>query len=462
MVWLGLAATTGTVTATFVQVFRGRLHPLSLPVLAAASFAFLYVWQPALLIANRKVFYFLDEAGVAAGLAWPALSLLLLILGWTAGARRQAPHAARGWDADRLYASGLMLSAVGWAAFYAFLYQSGGAIAFYSSPHGAAGAWEEQTAWVYFGRYLSYPGLVLMLLGRVRGRRDPYWAAPIAIVVALNLIHAVLTGSRGTIFPLAVAVAFPPYLARRESPRLLSLVMGAGVLGLTVLLLVGYRAQLHLGERAAQVPRLAEALLATSDVPDEGIRDLTTGVEFLYHAGIIETVDAYARYNLFADLIHTLTVHPVPRLLWPSKPYYWNLGVTADDVAERLGWRRASGAAFGLVADLYRQVGPVSVVLWWAAGFLGGRQFRRAAAGEDVETITLYCLAYGWSLHLFTQDFRSMLIPFAYVAVPALAALRFARRPADSRRPVRGGHEDWTSHVRPLSAPWKPAKAPRP
>jgi hypothetical protein len=73
----------------------------------------------------------------------------------------------------------------------------------------------------------------------------------------------------------------------------------------------------------------------------------------------------------------------------------------------------------------------------------------------------MYCLAYGWSLHLFTQDLRSMLIPFAYVAVPAAAALRFARKPAAGRKQAAGPVE-WTAGVRPLATPWKPSRATRP
>ncbi|MBI3090850.1 MAG: hypothetical protein HYY96_09305 [Candidatus Tectomicrobia bacterium] len=426
MILLSLALMAAAVAWTLIQIARKKMHPLGLPTLAAGSFAFLYVWQPAYLLATGKLHYFLSEAQIVKGVLTAFVMYIVFHWGWFYGGKGRLVAKNMRWDYRRLYHRGLLLGLLGMGLFLIFLRQSGGAVTYYSAVHGAAGAWQQQTAWVYMGKKLIFPALVMMIIARQRARLGRTAWFMVVVLGGLIFADGFLMGSRGILFPWAVTIGMTAYLTSGIHPRVGRVFLAGLAVGLAVLLLVGYRSELRLGGDLSKVS-LREALLATSEINEAHLSAQTTGIEFVYHSGMIDAIDETKTYNLGVNWLYMTTIHLIPRLLWPNKPYGWSLA--SVNLSKVTGLNIAGGAAYGLVADFYREFGQASVFLWFLLGYYSRRLFRMATEQRTPGTILVYVLWYAWGLHLFAQGFGALLIPYLYTLVPgALLALSCRRR----------------------------------
>jgi hypothetical protein len=427
---LACAALAIPIIGTFWAMFRGRLHPLGIPPLVAGAFAYLYLWNPLYLSHKGTLAVFLSEGQILQGIVVAAAAYLCLLFGWRLGGKRVGgrPWYRGEWNVSRLYQSGTVLVVAGMVLFLAFINQSGGIQQFYLMPHGAAGRWEEQTAWVYLGLYLVYPGLTLMAIAATHRRTGVIGWLPFALAVALMIGHATVSSSRGTLFPTIVAAMFSVYFARGKSPRPLTMAIGGFTLMLALLLLVGYRSELVAGSSTEHVD-FADALTAVFDVSDADVRSGSTGNEFIYHAALIDGVQRSGRLAYGLNWLYTFFVHPIPRILWPSKPYNWYIGLTGGDLYQLNGWIVSSGSASGAVADLWTQFSVLSLLLWSAIGWLMRRVFERAVLGHPV-WIVVYVNCYCWGLHMLAQGVSAILVPVAYSLIPALLLTSLCRKRA--------------------------------
>ena len=200
-----------------------------------------------------------------------------------------------------------------------------------------------------------------------------------------------------------------------------------------------------------------------------------SGNEFVYGAGAILHADAVGEYWWGRRYATVLFVRPIPRSLWPSKyddaaavlgtpSIATNLGVGTDAFRETVGWTGATGAAPGLVADMW-------IEFWWASffailclGWCYGRAWSRAVTHGGVLGDHLLPDVLGIDL-LVMQSLEAMLFRFLLLALSGcspggtpLLALR--SRPATVTRwrcPARALNAERGHHV-----PSPGAVSPRP
>jgi hypothetical protein len=243
----------------------------------------------------------------------------------------------------------------------------------------------------------------------------------------VTLGDAILSGARGEFYHVIVAVVYTWFFASRIIPRVSSVLAGGIVLCICLLLLVGYRSDLHLGAKTRFERDIVEAMMATSDITDIEMQVKRTNTLFPYHTAVIDTIDQTQKYNFGVDWIYTLTVHTIPRRVWPQKPSMWNVGITPFDVYREVGWLRAGGAAWGLVADLYREFGIASILMWFVLGRISRRFLEKVGQEGNPINILVYVMWCVWALDMFAQSIKAILAMYLYVVLPGLLLLWWCR-----------------------------------
>lgn len=423
---------------TLLWLWRKPGEAFGLPLLAVAVFAFLYLGQPAALLLDGSLESYVTAGQAAKGLLIAALAMGSFVLGWSrgrAGSLRQEADSA--WDPQRACRAGLGIAVAGLVLRLVFVYRSGGFLAFYSLPHGGAGAWSANTAYLYHGLYWVLSGTALVIIASSRTALNALQRTAIILLVAFVLTDAVLGSSRGMFYSTASTVLVALCLAQRVRPSVTRAlgVMAAG--GLAILLLVGYRSVLHLGEFRKEAPSAAEALTTALTISPTQRALRMSGTEFVYHALAIDTVDETGKLHLGLQWLYKITVHAIPRILWPDKPYgFPSGGIVWADIEAQTGVRIAPGSAPGIVADIYTQFGRYFFLFFYVFGWSARRLMDRAQTLSSPLASVAYTMLYALGLHTFAQDFGALIVPFLYSLAPVIAYSllnRYGRRPAIQR-----------------------------
>ena len=417
---------------TFFLVYKRRIHPLGLPVLAGGIFFFIYVIQPLYLIVTGDIYYFLNNWQIAKSIFVAFVMYLVFIRGWLSGVKKRVILSNRyliKWNYNKVYIVGLFLSILGSSLFLIFIIQSGGIYQFYSMPHGAAGAWQEQTAYVYMGEYLIYPGIALLIFAIVNLKFSFGRIFPLFIFILVLLFNAILTGDRGNFFLLVSTTGIAYFFATGKKPKTRTIIIGGIITGIIILLLVGYRDYLHLGPKNAPPIGVKDALFSMLAITDSQIKRGVVGIEFIYHSGVIDAVDKLQRYHLGINWFYSITVHLIPRIIWKEKPYAWNTpGITTEDMSLQLGWTRTSGSAPAIVADFYRQFGWLSLIFFYFLGVISGYFLKKVQCEKEPESMIIYTLWFSWGYKLFAHGFGAMLVPYFYVLIPTIFLVRICKK----------------------------------
>jgi len=417
---------------TFFLAYKRKIHPLGLPIIGGATFLFIYIVQPFYLIITKKIYYYLNNLQIAKAIFISFLCYVSFISGWFTVKNKNVRNIHKNnilWNYKKIYNTGLILSIFGTLGFLYFLKLSGGILHFYSGVHGAYGAWKETTAYLHMSRYYIFPGVSLMITGLLKGKLNRIYWVPIIFFTSLMYIHSILASSRGTFFAMSTTFVLTYYLAGGKIPKMKKVIIGGIILAISLALIVGYREYLHLGPKDKPLPPIHEALLFKLGVNDIAIRTGSTGDnEFLYHAGLIETVDRLNRYHFGLGWIYMVTVHLIPRIIWENKPYGWDTpGVTPYDIFLLFGWTRSPGSAPAIVADIYRNFGMFSLIFFFLLGLFSKKIFLNLLNNKDPKTITIYVLFYAWSLNMFAQGFGALIDKYLYVLIPSLLLLNLSK-----------------------------------
>lgn len=437
MHWVALAILITLVGAIVIAAGMKRIDILSMPFFVAVMFAFLYVWLPISLFNQEHAYRLISPSQLTWAIFFPTVVLFAFCLGWFAhppGMRQPASPAVAINDPSslaRLYCAGVLLALGGLALWAYFLSFSGGALRFYSSVHGQEGKWDQASAWIYGGPFLVFPGLSFMLISLLRRKSSPkkMWIAPI-LASALMFLHAILMGSRGIFFPLTVTLVATTLLVTNRRPRFGVTLLGVGVLGVCVFGLVIYRSALHLDSSVEEFQALSDVEQRTS------VFHALEGNEFIYHAGVLATVDTLDRHGWGERYIWYLIFKPFPRIWWSSKPsHLFKVGIISiEDVRRVMGWHVSLGSAPTLVADWYREWGVGSVLVWVILGAVLRRSYGWAVQPDaSPMMIVLYVSILGRSLHFFAQGFIAFFEPLLIIIVAAYVTYGLCRY-----WPVRG------------------------
>lgn len=444
MIILSFAVLISTILLALAALRASRGDALGLPLVAIGSFAYLYVVMPLRLIQSGTIHAFLTDQQIIKAVLLPALMLAAFVWGWQHEPRTATHNRLVDWDGRQLWAFGFVASTVGLVLYVVFLERSGGVLYSFSQPHGQAMAWEDNTAYLYYGPWLMLSGTAMMTLATSRFKITGWRKTAGALCLGTVLCHAILTGSRGPLFSAAGSLFVTFSIARRQSVSMRKAFGVLSTVGVGVLLMVGFRMVLHLGDDKDEAPTVSQALARSSGVSDYDWAHGTTGQEFVFHAAFLDTVDESKKLHYGLNWLYYLGLNPIPKILWPDKHYPESPGATVADIFECTGVAVTRGAAPGIVADLYGEFWLGGVLFLYVFGRSARRLFAVACTLESPLAACAYAMLYAVSLNAFAQSFAALFVPFGYSMAPVVLFTFFDRwvgkpRPLQHRAPAASG-----------------------
>jgi hypothetical protein len=397
---------------------------LGILTVAVFAFSFYYLGQPLYLLLTGRLEGVLDDHQIAWGMIVSAAMIGAFSLGW------------RGWGvilekdfaltrsnrgiAQRLWNFGLGSAVIGFVLFTVFVGRSGGVQQAFSGSHGESMAFDENTAYLYFSPWWILTGISMMLVAMGLSKLGGWRKFVTNSFIAVSYLYAVAMASRGWIFATSAVVFLGLSLTNRLE---ISLRKSLGFLllaGLGVLLVFGYRSALHLGDQDSPILNPVEAIEgAVDEIGSVDAWTKTAGTEFVYHSTILATVDQTQRYGFGLNWLYLYTLHPIPRIWWPDKPYgFSDNAIVKTDIFYHTGLTIPGGAAPGIVADVYREFGLLSVAVFFLLGRFVHWIFRNARRDATPFWIVTYSLLYALSLNLFGQTLSAVLVPLPYAMAP--------------------------------------------
>lgn len=423
-----LISTAFVVLISVILFYTARLlrrpgEGIGLPIVALLVFGFLYVAQPIYLLYVDAIHFFLTDWQIAKAVIVPAVMLVFFMLGWFRGTshRNVLRFGYANWDPHRLWKSGLATAMCGLLLLLFFVRLSGGFESAFSGVHGEGLSFEETTAYLYKSPYWILSGLSMMIVSGARLRRSR-WHLCISIGFGIILYcYAILVSSRGLTFATTATLLVSYALGKRARVSVAKVAPVWLAAGMLVLLILGYRGVLHLGGSLNDAPDLGAALKASLEIESTATLRQHTGREFIFHASVLDTVDTTKKCHFGIPWVYMFTVHVIPRIVWPEKPYnLYSPGITRDDITQVTGLRVAHGAAAGIVADAYTHFGPLSMVLFFLIGCASGRLFMRAQYPGSPIAISGYALLCALCLNAFAQSLGSILVSYTYAMAPVV------------------------------------------
>lgn len=407
---------------------------IGIPVIAIATFGFIYFCQPAYMVWSGDFDYFLTGAMAVKGLLLPAVALLCLMWGWRRGEHRLGrtlPGATseHGWSAGRLYISGLAAACVGTALHLMYVQRSGGFGQAYGQMHGHGFEATGFTAYIYMGQFWVQSGVAMMIVSGSKRRLTLAQQMAIVAFAGGLAVNGLLQGSRHDVFAICAIVWVGWSLASGSRPSIDRAAPALAIACLGALLMVGYRSVLYLSSDKPEAPTWAEAVTRDLASSDASIRSGNTGLEFVVHAAALETVDQTQKYDFALNWLPVYTVHLIPRILWPDKPPLrlamvpddqLGTGINLADVREVTGITPAQGSATGIVAEMYMSFGLVSLLFFIWLGGCARRLLFRAQHLRTPLPMCTYIMVFSLSLNVFGQGFGAILIPLPYSMLPVV------------------------------------------
>ena len=415
---------------------------MGIPLIALGTFTLLYVLQPLRLIATDTMEQYLTNWQASKAILIAALMLVFFMFGWISDHKGRSHPSRTMWNRRLLWNIGAWAAFIGLALHIVFLERSGGIIYAFSKQHGTAMAWEENTAYLYDSLWWILSGSVMMILG-VEPLRTSKWRRRLPVAFALIFVlYALLIAGRGPLFSAAGALFVSLTIAHRQTIPLKKAIGLLAIVGCCTLLVFGYRSVLYLGDKdATKTPTLNGAITSLTDVEGWNQAHGTTGSEFLYHAGAIDTVDQSGKLDYGISWIYYVILNPIPKLLWPEKHYPESPGITTSDITSYVGFPIAGGAASGLVADVYIRYGYFSVLFMLGLGKILRRMHESAIKLESPLSVCAYVMLYSLSLNLFAQDVRAILVAFPYSMLPVLLYTVLVRLSRPNGSPNKVSHD---------------------
>ncbi len=405
---------TVAVIARLASINRDQMELLSPLTFVVCGFFWLYVVGYVALEPWSKALY-LSEAGYVKVVALASLSAKAFGIGF----RRAKPWtpSSQGLNRTLLRHMSLVLIAVGALGWAYFLSLSGGFVAFYGSLHGAGGAWEATTAYVYATVYFLFAGTLLLLSLRPDRHLTPFAFTILLLTLSFLIFDAWVTGTRGDWLRLVVIFGVYHLLLRRR--RLPKLVLASLILGVVVLLVLTpyLRSVSYIGAEGSLGGALATAL-----EPERGIRAAGRGNELVFAAALVQAAWEQGAMDYGLYWLHPF-VNVIPRIWWPEKPYVAEFSVPVEALLWRsFGWVQATGAAPTGLADAFLRLSWASPIIWFLLGVLGGKLFKRVRLCPDLRSagyLTAYLIGL---IYAIVQDFTAAIYASMYVGVPLYIA----------------------------------------
>lgn len=338
-----------------VAVVRGSFNPLEPLYFCLLAYGFLYVAKPAARLIRGDEFTYGEE-----NFHWAVLVSIVGLVAFYIGyfcplapwVASYVPPMSRGIHHDRLCLCAWVFILVGAAGLWTYMEHSGGWQAFWSRPHGYGGKVGGMTAWIYQLPELMVVGFFLLLHDALRiGIRNPYQMARVAVASLGGVgVYAILWSRRTFLVWELITVFLMINLRRRRIPSTASfLILGCALL-VVMGLALAYRPHLHLLANKDDFASV-DPLKVTEDAFSNA------GDEFDSFLAIVSLYPEPIDFDYFA-LYGRLTVHWIPRLVWPDKPAVfvtsWDRFLDASGIG--------GGSSESILGDLYIQMGVFGVI----------------------------------------------------------------------------------------------------
>jgi hypothetical protein len=399
---------------------RDVFHPL---VFIGPMFGFIYFWMPFKLWSadgldrffDTNQLFYVQRLNILGMLAFMVACLcvgLRLPRNRTTRVQPLSKEACR-----RLLIGGGIAGTLGLICWGITIVNVGGFSAAYSSSY--TGGWDD-SGYVRDGTLLLLVGVLLAITSLAAGGpRIPAFSL-ISIFGFPWLSQALLMARRGPTFAFAVVVLMGWYTARRSRPP----IFAVGGLGLTlawlVLFLVTNRSNIYLGSNFDVKTDVSDIV----EKPD-------TGNEYIYGSGTVLAAVRRNHYFWMRRYLAQVIVRPIPSAIWPTKyqdfgvPELLNNAGTGEGFADALGWVGATGAAPGIIADLW-------VELWWLAvpamallGWCYGSVWRKAVLQGGAWS-SQYVLLSALSIYLVMQTMEAVIFRVLLLSAPCWITWRWA------------------------------------
>lgn len=422
--------------------YRDTLHPLTYLMPMAA---FIYVYMPLDATCRMMLSTCFSREQIHLVQVINFLSIAALIAGCVLGSsppRRQHRLAGRGAadqafarsEAERLTTLGLVLGITALVAYGSNIYFQGGFVKVYSQVKGSFGV-GTQSGYFRDPAFLAVSAALLLLLGAARQKQVFWHYIGVGVFVAPLLIQGLLQSRRGPAFMGLVAVGAGWYLANGKRPRLVTLLLGGGAIGVLLLALLAFRNEIHLGSdilSRVSVKGVREGI-------NEHLSKETTGNEAFYGANVILSSRHSERHYWGKRFATIVFIRPIPKQWWPTK--YEDVGMS--DYIENVGLGYGdqlladvpSGAATGFAADLYLEFAWAGLAVCGAIGWYFGRSWRKACGGDSFAIINYGCLA-AFSIFFVSQSIEALLTRYLVVIVPTAILWRLI---VHRQRPQQSG-----------------------
>lgn len=416
-----------TIAASFVK-YKDTFHPA---LLIGPMLGFHYFYAPLALEATKGFFGYLTAAHVERA-QWVHLGgVFAICLGLLLGPLQAVPDDGRPptlavYDSKTLLRGSLIFAALGITSFVYGIINVGGWDEAYGRTYG--GGWIE-SGWLRDLVLLCLPALMLFTLGqgdRPISRRQITLALP---MISPFFVHGLIGARRGPTFMAFAGAAMVFYLARRRRPKLLTMAVGGGLLGVLMLVLVNNRGSVYWGsEHLADVDTDTSDYLRTAE-----------GNDYIYGAGLIVVTDELDDFSWGSTYLTMLFVRPIPKSVWPTKyedaaaffgrpSLTENLGVDPASFRLVLGWKATIGAAPGIIGDMWREFKWGMLFVLFGIGYFYGFAWGRAIKGGG--WVPIYSFAASLSLYLIMQTLEAGLYRFLFGVVPMVVALKYAEKKA--------------------------------
>lgn len=360
---------------------------------------------------------------------------------------------------------------IGFLGFDYFIHISGGWISFWQKPHGYGGATSITTAYLYQLPELMIIGFILLF--EIFIHKRVVEKKPVTIWSILNLfaaaiggvgIYTLAMGSRAYAFWVAVAMILIYFLKKQSRPKPVTSILILFLLFVMIVTIPSYRTYAHLEigqpkisgtiapettapytvikttplNQALEINRPQSPDIITPEITASYVaikntlsNQVTSGNEFSVYLAETTLVPTSIPYSYFYNYF-TALVHPIPRILWHSKPTL--LDPHWSEFLEKSGIM--PGSAETILGNLYAQLGTWGIIIGM---FLSGILWKffyeyLKKSPENRASILIYALIIP---NMLTYVAQSPLIGFLkwlpYMVPVTVIALILSRKPSKNQ-----------------------------
>lgn len=342
-----------------------KFDPLAPLVLWTAMYGFLYLARPMALMSKNETFTlgneFLNRALLIA-----MLGLICFYFGyyWNIGTRiaKHIPVIKKEISTRKLIIISFVFIVIGFLGLNDYIQTSGGWLKFWSKPHGYGGLAINTTAYIYQLPELMVVGFFLIFSAFIYRKfyhGIKFFTVKNIIVLTVASIggvgiYTILWASR-TMYSWVLIFAVTVYfLIKQTRPRLKTLILMILILYFVVALVPTTRSFLYIGNKMTISKFVEQHLKDVLLKPFAGGASDEFNV-YLAETALVPDVVPYDYFNLYLRLF----VHPIPRLIWPTKPVFlnsqWNDFISKMNID--------GGAAETMLGDFYAQWGIAAVII---------------------------------------------------------------------------------------------------